>query len=109
MIRAAALCCVLMLGACAEVETAVDRTARQAARGVVTETLATRFPNLPKEQITPVTDCIIDNAKAIELREFARAAVAGVNDLTVDVVRNILTRPETVACVGNALLTKAQV
>ncbi len=86
------------LTACVEVQQAVDNTARQGAKGVVTETLATRFPQVPKELITPFTDCIIDNATALEIREFARSAIAGVDDSTATTIRNVLSRPETVQC-----------
>jgi hypothetical protein len=86
------------LSGCVEVQTAVDNTARNAAKGVITETLATRFPQVPKQLITPFTDCIIDNSTAIEVREYARAAVVGVEDNTVAIVRGVLSRPETVNC-----------
>ena len=84
---------IAALAACAEVEQAVDNTARAGAKGVVTETLATRFPQVPKELITPFTDCIIDNSSALEIREFAKAAVVGVDDGTAETVRNVLDRP----------------
>ena len=87
-----------MVSACTEVQQAVDDTARQGARGVVAETLITRFPQVPKELITPFTDCVIANAQAAEVREFARAAVVGVEETTVTTVRNVLARPETVQC-----------
>lgn len=97
--RLAALAiCALALGACTEVTEAVDSTARAGAKGVVTETLATRFPQVPKQLITPFTDCIIDYADAVEVREFARAAVVGVDETTVTTVRSILARPETRTC-----------
>ena len=96
--RAAALLICLLLMSCAPVQEAVDNTARQGAKGVVTETLATRFPQVPKQLITPFTDCIIDNASALEIRDFARAAVVGVDEQTVETVRNVLSRPETVQC-----------
>ena len=86
------------LTACTEVQQVVDDTARQGSKGVVTEILATRFPQVPKELITPFTDCIIDNADALELRELARAAVVGVEPTTTDTVRAILSRPETRTC-----------
>lgn len=86
------------LTACTELEQAVDNTARQGAKGVVTETLVTRFPQVPKELITPFTDCIIDNSTALEIREYLRAAAAGVDDQTVATVRTVLARPETVSC-----------
>ena len=86
------------LSGCVEVQQAVDDTARQGSKGVVTEILATRFPQVPKELITPFTDCIIDNADALELRELARAAVVGVEETTTGTVRTILSRPETRTC-----------
>lgn len=89
---------LLLLASCATVEQAVDNTARQGAKGVVTETLATRFPQVPKELITPFTDCIIDNADAGEIGTFAKAAVVGVDDETVATVRTVLARPETISC-----------
>ncbi|WP_370402349.1 hypothetical protein [Sulfitobacter sp. JB4-11] len=93
-----------MLTGCVEVQQAVDNTARQGAKGVVAETLATRFPQVPKELITPFTDCIIDNSTAVEIREYARAAVIGVEETTVTTVRNVLSRSETVQCLQtNAL------
>ena len=101
---AALICGALMLSACVEVQQAVDNTARQGAKGVVAETLATRFPQVPQPLITPFTDCVIDNSTAVEIREYARAAVVGVEETTVTTVRNVLARPETVQCLQtNAL------
>ena len=97
---------IAALAACTQVEQAVDSTARQGAKGVVTETLATRFPQVPKELITPFTDCIIDNASALEIREFARAAVVGVDDSTTETVRNVLARPETQQCLAQQALAR---
>ena len=106
MRTAAVLCAALALTACDDVQQAVDSTARQGAKGVVAETLITRFPQVPKELITPFTDCVIDNAKAVEIREFVRASVAGVDETTVTTVRTVLARPETVQCLqSNALST----
>ncbi|KHA51486.1 hypothetical protein [Sulfitobacter geojensis] len=102
--RAIAAALLLVLTACAPVQQAVDTTARQGAKGVVTETLATRFPQVPKELITPFTDCIIDNSSALEIRDFAKAAVLGVDDQTVATVRAVLARPETVQCLQTTAL-----
>jgi hypothetical protein len=96
--RFAAIGLLLALTACAPVQQAVDNTARQGAKGVVAETLATRFPQVPKELITPFTDCVIDNSSAVEIREYAKAAVVGVDDDTVATIRGVLSRPETVQC-----------
>ena len=98
----ASLLCAAALSACTQVQQAVDNTARQGAKSVVTETLATRFPQVPKALITPFTDCIIDNSTASEIRDFAAAAVVGVDDTTATTVRTVLARPETVACLGTA-------
>lgn len=102
--RALALVCMLALSACTTVTQVVDDTARVTAKNVVTETLATRFPQVPKELITPFTDCVIDNSSALEIRDFARAAVAGVDEQTVTTVRTVLARPETVSCLQTRAL-----
>lgn len=102
--RTGALILLLTIAACAPVQEAVDNTARKGAKSVVTETLATRFPQVSKELITPFTDCVIDNASALEIRAFARAAVIGIGDETVTTVRNVLARPETLQCLGSRAL-----
>ena len=96
------LFCVAGLTACTEMTEAVDSTARAGAKGVVTETLATRFPQVPKQLITPFTDCIVDNADAAQVRVFAKSAVIGVDDTTVATVRAVLSRPETVQCLSRS-------
>lgn len=96
--------CAAALTGCAEVQNAVDNTARQGAKGVVTETLATRFPQVPKELITPFTDCIIENSTALEIREYVKAAAVGVDDTTAATVKGVLARPETVSCLRDATL-----
>lgn len=101
---AAILLCTAWLAACSDVEQAVDNTARKAAKGVVTETLATRFPQVPKELITPFTDCIIDNSNAQEIRQYARAAIVGVDDAVATTVRGVLARPQTVQCLQASAL-----
>ncbi len=100
-VRAAILCAAIVTG-CTSVQQAVDNTARRGAKGVVTETLATRFPQVPKQLIEPFTDCIIDNSSALEIREYAKAAAVGVDDTTAATVKGVLARPETVSCLRNA-------
>jgi len=102
-----ALVMAMGLSACNEASLRVDAIAREGAKGVVTETIATRFPQVPKQLITPFTDCIIDNADANEVRVFAKSAVIGVDDTTVATVRAILARPETVRCVSQNSLGMA--
>lgn len=104
MIRLSLFAGVLVVAGCAEVTQAVDNTARRGAKGVVTETLATRFPQVPKQLITPFTDCIIDNSKAVEIQQYVRAAVGGVDDETTAVVRTVLSRPETQSCLQTRAL-----
>lgn len=107
--RMLAVVALMALTACTGVQQAVDTTARQGAKAVVIETLATRFPQVPKELITPFTDCIIDNSSAIEIREYVEAAVTGVDDETVATVRAVLARPETVQCLQTRALSSGLV
>mgnify|MGYP000424545163 CR=1 FL=1 len=100
----AVIACVAALTACTEVQQAVDNTARKGAKGVVTETLATRFPQVPKQLITPFTDCIIDNSTAAEIQEYIKSAATGVDDKTVATVKGVLARPATVSCIRSASL-----
>ena len=87
-----AMTMILAASACAQATQQVDSIAREGTKGVITETLATRFPQVPKQLITPFTDCIVDNADAAHVRVF------GVDDTTVATVRAVLSRPETVQC-----------
>ncbi|WP_299028409.1 hypothetical protein [uncultured Sulfitobacter sp.] len=98
MIRVAILTALLALTACAEVQTAADRTGRQAATSAVTEVIAINFPQVPKPLIEAFTGCVVDNAQAVEVRELAKASLVGIDDDTVAVVRNILSRPATQTC-----------
>jgi hypothetical protein len=102
--RAFVVICALVLSACTPVQQAVDNTARKGTKGLVIETLATRFPRVPKELILPFSDCIIDNASAAEIQDFARSALAGVDDQTVATIRSVLSRPETAQCLQTRAL-----
>ena len=95
---AALILCAATISACTDVTQVVDNTARKGAKGVVTEVLATRFPQVPKQLITPFTDCIIDNSNAGEIQEYVKAAVRGVDDGTAATVKAVLARPETQSC-----------
>lgn len=106
MIRPLLLIAALTLTACTEVSNSVDRTGRRAAQSAVTEVIAINFPQVPKPLIADFTGCVIDNAAAVEVRELAKASLVGVDEDTVAVVRNILSRPETQTCLRtNAPLT----
>ena len=102
MMRAGALITVLALAGCDETQRAVDSAARETAKRAVIETLATRFPAVPRQAVTPFTDCAIENASAGEIRDLASAAVVGVTDETATLVGNILSRPETQQCIARA-------
>ena len=98
MMRAALIVGLLTLTACTELETAADRTGRQAATSAVTQVIAINFPQVPKPLIEVFTRCVIDNAQAIEVRALASASIVGVDDTTVAVVRDIIARPATQSC-----------
>ncbi|MEP1199370.1 hypothetical protein [Tateyamaria sp.] len=102
MMRALALTALITLTACEEATRAVDDAARRSAKLAVSEAVVTRFPAVPKELVTPFTDCVIDNASANEIGAFARDAVIGVTEETATLVRTVLERPETQTCVVQA-------
>ncbi|MBM1814980.1 hypothetical protein [Pseudosulfitobacter pseudonitzschiae] len=100
--RALLIVSLLALAACAETTQAVDGVARRSAKAAVAETFATRFPMVPKAAVTPFSDCVIDNASAREIGEFAKDAVIGVSETTVALVRSVIERPETQSCITKA-------
>lgn len=102
------IACVITLAACSDFGAVVDDRAREGSKGVVVETLATRFPEVSKELLEPFADCVLANAKARELRRFAKATVVGVTDETVSTVKTILTRGETFQCLQQNALAQAQ-
>ncbi|MDC0135806.1 hypothetical protein OAI26_03900 [Sulfitobacter sp.] len=105
MIRVILVSAALALTGCEQFEAAgnklkaaADQTGSKAATSAVTEVIAINFPQVPKPLIEAFTGCVIDNAQAVEVRELAKASVVGVDDDTVAVVRNILSRPATQTC-----------
>lgn len=98
MIRAVTLTALMALTACTGLEGAADRTGRKAATSAVTEVIAINFPQVPKPLIEAFTGCVIDNAEAVEVRELAKASIVGIDDDTVAVVSNVLSRPSTQNC-----------
>lgn len=93
---------LIALTGCEQTTQAADQLARSSAKIAVNETLATRIPGVPKRAVTPFTDCVIDNATAREIGEFAAAAVTGVTANTATQVRTVLVRPETQNCIFRA-------
>ena len=95
MIRAALITAPLALVACADVQ---DQIARDAARQAVRPVLAERFPGVPLE---PASDCVINNASAVEIRRLALAATQpALSPDTSALVVEIATRPETIRCLA---------
>lgn len=99
---------LISLSACGD-DGLADQLARKEAKDTVRPVLAKRFPGVPLE---PATDCVIDNASAVEILQLARAGVTGLGPEETQLVIEIATRPDTVQCLlkdGLApfLLTKA--
>lgn len=74
-----------------------DELARDAAKNAVRPVLQERLPGVPVE---PGTDCVIDNATASEILSLAADAVTGPTANTVEIVSDILARPETLTCLA---------
>ncbi len=90
-----------LLSACSGSEPMVQQTARNAAKSVVTNVIAQRFPGV---NAAPFTDCIIDNATDQEILNIATGALTGPDEATVQIIVNIASRPATVQCIGPAAL-----
>ncbi len=84
-----------VLAACADGTDPLTQGTRSAAKGVVDEVVADR---LPGADVTPITDCIIDNASALELLKISKAAVVGVDGHTVGQILTIAERKDTLLC-----------
>lgn len=96
MIRALTLCSffVILAGCTPGFQ---DELARDAAKNAVRPVLQDRLPGVPVE---PATDCVIDNATASEILTLAADAVTGPTASTVEIVSNILVRPDTLTCLA---------
>ena len=92
---------VMLSGCMQDIGTQGDALARTAAKGVVNNVVASKFPGV---DATPVTDCIIDNATGAEILTIAEAAVVGTTQATTDLVVGIAQRPETVRCTASNML-----
>ncbi|MCK0150566.1 hypothetical protein MWU54_11060 [Marivita sp. S6314] len=85
----------LFLAACSP--QAQDEIAREAARSAITPVLVDRFPGVPLE---PTLDCVIDNASAVQIRALALDSVTGPTENTVQIVSDIVSKPETLTCLA---------
>ena len=74
-----------------------DDLARDAARNAVRPVLEDRLPGIPVE---PATNCVIDNATAGEILSLAADAVTGPTANTVEIVSDIISRPDTLTCLA---------
>ncbi|MEM8788224.1 MAG: hypothetical protein AAGE76_08170 [Pseudomonadota bacterium] len=91
---------LLALAACTPAEQ--DVLARDAARSTVVPVVQAQLPGVP---VTPVANCVIDNATAPEILTLASATLTGVTPQTQDLVIRILARPGTVNCLTTTGLT----
>lgn len=76
---------------------AQDQIARDAARSAITPVLVERFPGVPLE---PALDCVINNANAVQIRSLALDSVTGPTESTVQIVSDIVSKPETLQCLA---------
>ena len=90
-----AVCVLPLLAACTT--QAQDELARDAARAAVTPVLVDRFPGVPVE---PALNCVIDNASAAQIRSLALDSVTGPTESTIQVVTDIISKPETLTCLA---------
>ena len=68
---------------------------RSAAKRTVTPIVQDKFPGVPVE---PSVNCVIDNASSRELISLASEAVTGPTASSVEIVANIVSRPDTLEC-----------
>ena len=86
---------LLVLAGCVATQ---DELAREAARQAVAQAVSARFPGVP---VTPLTDCIIDNATGAEIIRVATGSRDGRPSAeTVRAVADVIGRPDTIACLG---------
>ncbi|MDT0681745.1 hypothetical protein RM543_03530 [Roseicyclus sp. F158] len=99
-LRPAVLVAILTLPGCAAV--VADQVARTAARQVVNNVVAERFPGAT---VQPVTDCIINNASARQIVTVAAdAGRAQPSPRSIQVVTDVLQEPGTLNCLSTRAL-----
>lgn len=92
----------LALSGCVAGESMMQETTRSLARTAVNGA-ANHY--LPGVNVSPYTDCVINNAQTGELMQLAQYASAGANGATQawPVVRSIASRPEATQCLMQSL------
>lgn len=78
--------------------TTLDAASRQVARNVINSEMQNRLPGV---NVSPYTDCVVNNASTAELIDLAQASRAGVAG-TADSVAAIVSRPATSQCIAAA-------
>ncbi|CAM3176166.1 hypothetical protein PANO111632_06600 [Paracoccus nototheniae] len=81
--------------------TILDAASRQVARTVVDNEMQRRLPGV---NVSPYTDCVINNATTAELIDIAQMSRSGVTG-TADSVASIVSRPVTTQCIAAAART----
>lgn len=102
--RALVLGVALLVSGCVAGEAVMQETTRSLARSAV-NSAANQY--LPGVDVSPVTDCVINNAQTGELVQLAQAASAGSNGAAQawPLVRTIASRPEATQCLVQSLST----
>jgi hypothetical protein len=88
---------ILILSACEVPKIIALDTSRVAAKAVVGPIVA---ETIPGPAAIVLTECIIDNASSVELNTLSAQGATLEN---INLVSNILARPETVTCAQSAL------
>jgi hypothetical protein len=86
---------ILFLAACSA--ESQDEIARSAARSTTSKIVVEQFPGVP---VQPALDCIINNATATQIYALAADSVTGPTESTVQIVREIVSKPETLTCLA---------
>ncbi|WP_265500658.1 hypothetical protein [Paracoccus beibuensis] len=81
--------------------TVLDAASRQVARNVINTQMQSR---LPGANVTPYTDCVVNNATTAELIDIAQMSRAGASG-AADSVATIVSRPATTQCIAAAART----
>lgn len=95
MLRVPIICAMMFSLSGCITDGIVQDTSREAAKRVVTPIVIDKFPGRNTEAYS---NCVIDNATTDEIFSLATAAVAGVDQDTVNTVVGISTRGDTLKC-----------
>jgi hypothetical protein len=75
-----------------------DQAGCDAAKAIMSQTLATYFPVVPEKLYPAYSDCVVDTAKAPEDQRFCKDAIVGSGPNTGNMVHSVLARPEAQVC-----------